>query len=158
MLLKRLNPSVSRNWLFLLAGGMWTAVGIMLLWRAVGWLMAMTPNWEISLGLAGLILGILAYRFGFIHTARKNIERLCSLPDSVCIFAFNSVKGYAIIAAMITLGITLRHSSLPRSYLAILYTTMGGALFLASLHFYRHLWQLTTAQEPCQSQEDASGS
>lgn len=147
--MNKLNPIVAREWLFLLAGLMWTAVGIMLLWRAVGWLTAMEMAWMIGVGLLGLVLGILAYLFGFIHIVRKNIDRLCGLPERVGVFAFNSGKGYVTIIFMVGLGVTLRHSPLPREVLALLYATMGGALLLASLHFYARLWQVTRHGQPC---------
>ena len=151
--MKWLNPIVAREWLFLLAGVMWTAVGIMLLWRAAGWLTAMEPEWMIGVGLAGLILGILAYWFGFIRMVRKNIARLCGLPERVGVFAFNSSKGYVTIVFMIGLGVALRHSPLPREALALLYATMGGALLLASLHFYASLWRVAHRGEPCPAEE-----
>lgn len=158
MKLKKLAPAVSRHWLLLLAGSMWTAVGLMLLWRALGWLTAMELPVEIALGLFGLLLGFLAYRFGFIHTARRNISRLCRLPDRVCLFAFNSWKGYLIIALMVTLGITLRRSPIPRPYLALLYSTMGSALFWASLHFYDRFWRVLFLKQPCWQEQEGTDS
>jgi len=37
---------------------------------------------------------------------------------------------------MIMLGFTLRHSSFPKAYLAIIYLTIGLGLFLSSLKYY----------------------
>ncbi|NOX63065.1 MAG: hypothetical protein GXP42_14150 [Chloroflexi bacterium] len=135
----RLKPMVSRHWLFALAGVMWSAVGLMLIWRAINWLAAMPLSWGVSIGLSGAGLGLLAYYFMFTKTAARNIRRLYALPDRVCIFAFNSPKGYAVIVFMIALGVALRHSSLPRWLLAVLYAAMGGALLLASFRFYEHV-------------------
>ncbi len=109
----------------------------------------MPPTLGITLGLLGVLLAFLSYRFSCIHTAYKNLERVCKLPDPTCVFAFNSGKGHAIIALMIVLGITLRRSPIPRPFLAVLYTTMGGALLLASLHFYARLWQTAYHKQPC---------
>jgi len=148
-MLQKLQLRVHKHWLFVLAGIMWTAVGIMLLGRAYGWLLAIAPAWAIPLGSVSLGLGFIAYRFGFIHTVHRNIERLCQLPEKVSLFAFNSPKGYAIIIFMIALGITLRSSSIPRPYLAFLYTVMGGALFFASFHFYGQFWHSFSQREPC---------
>jgi hypothetical protein len=64
--IRKLNPTVSRHWLLLLAGGMWSAVGIMLLWRASGWLLAMPPTLGITLGLLGVLFAFLSYRFSAI--------------------------------------------------------------------------------------------
>jgi hypothetical protein len=154
--MKKLNPIVAREWLFLLAGVMWTAVGIMLLWRAVGWLTAMEIAWMVGLGALGFVLGFLAYWFGFTHIVRKNIARLCGLPERVGVFSFNSGKGYVTIIFMIGLGVTLRHSPLPREALALLYTAMGSALLLASFHFYARLWQVMHHGEPCLVEESSA--
>ncbi|MEA3337543.1 MAG: hypothetical protein U9R25_16715, partial [Chloroflexota bacterium] len=154
--IRKLKPAVPRSWLFLVAGAMWTAVGLMLLWRALGWLQDLDLALEATLGLLGIGLAFLVYRFGFTHTAQTNIARLCRLPDSVCVFAFNSWKSYLIIVVMATLGIALRQSPLPRTYLAVIYTTIGGALFLASMHFYQRLWLVAYRKQPCLAEETAT--
>ncbi|NOZ49818.1 MAG: hypothetical protein GXP37_07180 [Chloroflexi bacterium] len=146
MNLNQLKPIVSRPWLFMLAGLMWTGVGLMLLWRAIGWLAAAPHMWLIVVASTGIAL--FSYRFMFTHTARKNILRLCALPARVSLFAFNSLQGYAIIVLMIALGITLRHSAIDRGILAVVYTAMGGALLLASLHFYVQFWRVQTQAPP----------
>jgi len=47
-----------------------------------------------------------------------------------------------IIGLMITLGIILRNSAIPKQYLAIIYTTIGGAIFLSSFHYHGLLWKI----------------
>jgi hypothetical protein len=42
-----------------------------------------------------------------------------------------------MIALMMTIGITLRSASIPKYYLSIPYTAMGGILLIGSLKFYR---------------------
>ena len=54
-------------------------------------------------------------------------------------FSFQAWKSYLLVAFMIALGITLRHSALPRPILAGVYLAIGGALFLSSLRYYRLL-------------------
>lgn len=146
MTLNQLKPIVSRPWLFMLAGLMWTGVGLMLLWRAVGWLVADPHTMLIAATSTGIAL--FSYRFMFTHTARKNILRLSALPERVSLFAFNSRQGYAIIGLMIALGVTLRHSAIDRGILAVVYTAMGGALLLASLHFYVQFWRVQIQTHP----------
>ncbi|HHB90675.1 MAG TPA: hypothetical protein ENK60_05145 [Anaerolineae bacterium] len=141
-----LKPLVSRHWLFLVAGLMWTGVGIMLLLRAWGWLSTMPIDWEFGLLLASLILAGLFYRWMFVKTVNKNLRRLAELPDPVSLFAFNSPKGYILIIFMITLGILLRRSGMDTRILAVVYATMGVTLSLASLHFYRAFHRATRGQ------------
>jgi len=132
---------------------MWTGVGVMLMWRAWIWLSAMTPAWTIGIGLVGLVIALSFYYFMFTKTVAKNILRLCGLPDPVGLLAFNSPKGYILILFMIALGVTLRHSPVDRRILAVVYAGMGGALFLASLHFYSQFHKVAVRQEPCCCEE-----
>ena len=106
----------------------------------------MDPTQATSIGMAGMVMGGTVYRIHFAQLARKNLRRLSQLPEKVSIFAVNSRQGYVIVVFMVGLGIALRRSSIPRSYLALVYTTMGGTLFLASLHFHRRFWHLLQRQ------------
>jgi hypothetical protein len=53
---------------------------------------------------------------------------------------------------MITLGIILRNSAIPKQYLAVIYTTIGGAIFLSSFHYYGLLWKMVRQENPCESE------
>jgi hypothetical protein len=154
MTLEKFKPAVSKYWLMALAGLMWSLVGIMLCRMAYIWLRAVPGRWALPLGSLGLILALTVHRFGFSKIALKNIARLCVLPDKTCIFAFQAWKSYLIIIFMIILGITLRHSPLPRYFLAVIYTTIGGALFFSSFHFYWRIWRVKILKEPCLTSED----
>ena len=149
MFFNRIKPAVSKYLLIGLAGLMWSTVGVMLCSMAYCWLKAVDWLTAFPFGLLGIILSSAAYRFVFSGIARKNIDRICLLPEKGCIFAFQAWKSYLIIAFMIALGIILRHSSIPKHYLAIVYTTIGGALLLSSLHYYRRLWQLLILKKSC---------
>ena len=149
MLLKRLKPSVSKYWLLTLAGLVWSTTGLMLCRLAYRWFIAMCWNGAIPLGIISILLASVVYRLGFSKIARININRLCMLTERTCIFAFQTWRGYLIIGVMILLGSTLRGSMIPRYYLAVLYTTIGGALFLASLSYYKLLWRTVVRKEPC---------
>jgi hypothetical protein len=59
------------------------------------------------------------------------------MPERANIFAFTAARGYVMIALMMTIGITLRNSSIPKYYLTIPYFAMGGILFIGSVQFYR---------------------
>ncbi len=43
---------------------------------------------------------------------------------------------------MITGGVLLRHSAIPKPYLAILYAAIGGGLFLSSFVYYGQLQRM----------------
>jgi hypothetical protein len=142
MILSHLKPTVPKCWLFAASGMIWSAVGLMMCTTAIGWLAGAGRVRGLGVELAGLALAILAFRWGFGSIAQKNIRRLRRLPDRGCLFAFQAWKSYLIIMVMIALGITLRHSSIPKPFLSVAYTTIGGALTLASVHYFRHLARL----------------
>ncbi|BBO70477.1 hypothetical protein DSCA_44070 [Desulfosarcina alkanivorans] len=142
MTLSRLKPAVPKCWLFAASGVMWSAVGLMMCLTGIGWLVPEGFVRGAGFELLGLLLAWLAVRRGFGGIARKNIRRLRRLPDRGCFFAFQAWKSYLLIMIMIALGIALRHSPVPPPFLAVVYTAVGGALFLASFHYYRHLVRL----------------
>jgi hypothetical protein len=142
MILARLKPDVPKCWLFAACGVMWSVVGLSMCLAAMNWLRAESLIQGAGLELAGLVVAAAALQWSFSGIARRNIRRLRQLSDKGCFFAFQAWKSYLIIAFMIVLGMALRHSPIPRSALAVVYTGIGGALFLASFHYYRHLLRL----------------
>ena len=149
MVLKKFKPGVSKYWLLTLAGLAWSTTGVILCRLAYRWFTAIRWSGAIPLGCISILLASAVYRFGFSKIAQMNIRRLCLLRERTCIFAFQTWKGYLIISLMILLGSILRSSMIPKYCLAILYTTIGGALFLASFSYYRLLWQAIVRKEPC---------
>ncbi len=147
MLLTRLKPAVSEKWLLALAGATWTTIGLMLCRLSFTWL-ELVP-WRVALahGLIGISCACILFRFGFSYIADKNIRRICLSNGKRCIFAFQAWKSYILIGVMITLGIFLRNSPIPKHYLSILYTTIGGALLISSFRYYFFLWQTLKKRE-----------
>jgi hypothetical protein len=129
---------VNRKVLLLLAGLVWTVVGLALCAMAVYWLAITRGNWIVPL-TSGMIAGTLAYYFGFLRLVQENKDRIyMQAPgkNMICLFAFQSWRSYVIIVVMVALGYFLRHLSVSRLYLVPIYLTIGLGLFLASLHYY----------------------
>ncbi|MBE2235704.1 MAG: hypothetical protein IAE85_19585 [Anaerolinea sp.] len=141
-LAQHLKPTLPRPWLLALAGVMWTAVGVMLDRYAFIWLTRPPSLAHAGLGLAGVAAAVPIYRLGFRTLARQNIERIRQLQERPCLFSFLAWKSYATVAVMISTGLFLRHSAIPKPYLAILYAAIGGGLFLSSFVYYGHLYRL----------------
>jgi len=148
MILKSLRPAVTKSWLIALAGLVWTGVGVMLCRLAYNWLAIINRGVATTFGLFGIVMALAAYHFGFSKIAQKNIRRLCLLTERTCVFAFQTWRGYLIIGFMIILGAILRNSSIPKQYMAIIYTTIGGAIFLSSFHYYGLLLRMVFQKEP----------
>jgi hypothetical protein len=133
-----LAPRTKKIWLHLTAGLMWSAVGILLLAFAATWLFAV-DTWIVWLfSLAGCLLALAIFFFGFSKLAAKNINRIVSIPqENVCLFAFQRWTSYLLILVMIGMGIFLRHySTIPKPYLAILYIGIGASLIASSFLYY----------------------
>ena len=127
---------IPRHWLFLIAGAVWTGVGILLWSRAILWSDALTLPVELTLLGTGAIIAAAGYRFGFSAVVRKNVDRIDALPATTNPLSFTGTKGYVMIALMIGIGVLLRSSSLPKVYLSVPYAAMGGVLLRGSVTFY----------------------
>ena len=149
MELARFKPAVSKYSLMAMAGLLWTTVGLGLCRLGYKWVILLPGTRAASFGMAGVLLALIAYRYSFSGIAAKNIERLCRLPAKGCLFAFQAWRSYLIIGLMIGLGFVLRHSQIPKTYLAIVYFAVGGALILASFHYYACLWRTMVLKTTC---------
>jgi hypothetical protein len=148
MKFSKMKPTASISWLIAAAGFTWSAVGILMLRLACGWLGALVLRRAVLSGISGMTGAVIAYHFVFSGIAQKNLGRISLFPGKACFFAFQAWKSYFVIVIMITLGGILRHSAIPREYLAALYLTIGGALLLSSLHYYIRLWLLNFRRKP----------
>lgn len=135
------KPGVCKNWLQLTAGFIWLGVGAMLIGFASRWLKPVAFPSLLWLILAGGLLAIAIYFFGFSKMAIKNIKRITQLEgEKVCLFAFQRWTSYPLVAFMITLGIYLRtYSPIPKPQLAILYLGIGGGLSLSSTCYFAQI-------------------
>ena len=131
------KPAVRSHLLLFLAGIAWICVGVMLSYFALSWLSAVEGANIFLYGGAGVFLALLVHHFGFLRIVDKNLQRILLMDGKKCLFAFIPWKSYLIIAVMMTMGIVLRHSSIPKQYLAVLYIGIGLALVLSSVRYMR---------------------
>ncbi|HTR80355.1 MAG TPA: hypothetical protein VMM58_01915 [Bacteroidota bacterium] len=131
-------PVIRRHYLFASAGIFWTIAGGILCIRGTVWLREFSFGIQAMLVGASIAIAGTAYRFGFSKIVKRNIDRITAMPARAQFFAFTPVRGYFMIALMVTIGITLRNSSIPKSYLIVPYYAMGGVLLVGSAQFYRH--------------------
>ena len=131
------KPAVTNDLLLFIAGIVWAAVGSMLLSLAYSWLSKASHINIHPFVIAGVAGALLIHHFGFLKIAEKNLKRILEMQDKSCIFAFIPWKSYLIIAVMILMGALLRHSVIPKHYLAVLYIAIGLALVLSSIRYIR---------------------
>jgi ABC-type nickel/cobalt efflux system permease component RcnA len=146
MNIRKFTPAADKRILVLLAGLMWCGVGIMLVSFAVSWLLPVNGREQFFLFAAGFVAAMPIHHFGFIKIADKNLQRLLPLTEKKCVFSFMTWKSYIIVLIMVSMGIALRHSSIPKKYLSILYNGIGLALFLSGIRYFRFFFQLLFAK------------
>lgn len=128
---------VTRNFLILLAGYTWVCVGTMLIYRAYSWLSAAPEVNGVIYAGGGFLIALLIHHFGFLKIVNKNLKRIHDLEEKALVTSFLHKKSYLLILIMIAMGILLRRSSLPKAYLAVLYTGIGSALIMSSFRYFR---------------------
>jgi hypothetical protein len=137
MEIKRFTPLVDKRILVLLAGLMWCGVGIMLFSFAVRWLAPFSGKVRFLFYTAGFLAAMPIHHFGFLRIADKNLKRLLPLTEKKCLFSFMTWKSYIIVLIMVSMGIVMRHSAIPKKDLSVLYNGIGLALFLSGLRYFR---------------------
>jgi len=137
---ERYKPAVNKNFLLFLAGFMWIAVGIMLNSFACRWLIAYGKGQAFIFAATGLACSLVIHHYGFLRIVDKNLGRISKMEGKRCAFSFMTWKSYLIVAIMVSMGIMLRHSAIPKQYLSVLYTGIGMALILSSIRYFRNLY------------------
>ena len=139
---QKLNPAVDKKILVLLAGLMWCGVGVMLITFALSWLAVYDGAGKWIFYLCGFLAAMPIHHFGFLRLADKNLNRLLPVTERKCVFSFMTWRSYIIVLVMVSLGITLRHSAVPKQYLSILYNGIGLGLFLSGIRYLRFFIKL----------------
>ena len=126
----------------------------MLNWLSYSWLRHESGKnslWALVIGLAGALV---IHHFGFLRVVDKNLARIIPLQGKRCAFAFISWKSYFLVMVMVFMGFLLRHSAIPKLYLAGLYTAIGTALLLSSVRYLRYYF---LSYRHCSPQSISSG-
>jgi hypothetical protein len=133
----KFRAAVDKKILVLLAGTMWCGVGLMLIRYAISWLSIPGTRSVLIFGISGIIAGLLIHRFGFLNLANKNLKRLLPMTEKKCLFSFMTWKSYLIVPVMVSMGIFLRHSAIPKQYLSVIYNGIGFGLFLSGARYFK---------------------
>jgi hypothetical protein len=109
---------------------MWTVVGLGLAAAGMVWCFGSALPWSLVLAAAGVAAGLAKGRFLIRTMAERNAARIITRGDGRCLGGFLSVKTWLLVALMMTSGIILRRSAVPRPVLGVLYTAVGTALLV----------------------------
>jgi hypothetical protein len=127
---------VRKKHLLAINGLMWTAIGIKISITGISHYLKTPPEqlwWMIPLS----VLVFAGFYMMFTGIVQKYSERIQSLPGpKEPVYKTFSLKGYLIIAFMITLGITLKYiPGIPDSFFAWFYLGLGPGLLSAGIRF-----------------------
>jgi|TARA_B110000467_G_C18293533_1_gene466378 hypothetical protein len=137
---------LNRSKLIQIAGGVWVAVGIFLIFRGVGlYQLALSEQGATTMGVAisvifGLIIGGAKGKFVLAKTAKKNKTRINALEEPVNIGQVFAKPFYIFILAMMGLGFLLRtYNEFIGGYIVVgaVYCGIGAALAVASLVYWK---------------------
>jgi len=139
-LTNKYKPSVSKHNLLFIAGLAWTTAGGILSGRGLDYLIRQGhhPGWRIS---GGLVFGMIFYVLLFAKISHKHIKRIhvLNIPYP-CAFSFFNLRGYLMMALMITGGILLRRFDvIDKEWLYTFYITMGVPLLISASRFF-YFW------------------
>jgi len=135
----KFKPGVPKSVLLFIAGALWLGIGILMNGISYSWLKAQPFVSALAAFLTGFACALVIHHFGFLRIVDKNLGRILPMDGRQCVFSFMTWKSYLLVLVMILLGIFLRHSPIPRLYLAVIYTGIGTALILSSIRYLRFL-------------------
>jgi hypothetical protein len=140
--MNRFKPGVPKRFLLLIAALVWTAGGFVLILKGVTWLATNKSFFTIHVAIT-FVLGLVFFQLVFSKVSLKHITRIHAI-DIVrpSLFAFFDLKGYVMMACMISLGVFLRKSNLVNpEVLYNFYVLMGTPLMVSAARFYYAFWR-----------------
>ncbi|MBQ7163004.1 MAG: hypothetical protein IJR64_05375 [Bacteroidales bacterium] len=132
---------IPTKYLLLVNGLLWTAIGTRIALIGIDHYQHLEsiPWWFFL--LSSVVFA--SFWFMFTGVVRRYSERIMTMTEPrTSIFQTFSVKGYIIIAFMITLGIALKRiPQVPDSFIAWFYCGLGPGLLSAGIRFILRWWK-----------------
>ena len=124
---------VQKNTLLLIACLVWCAAGFNIL--KIGLLAYQNYLQPLNYALSLIVFAIFQFLI-FGKLVKKHTQRISAYKEKQFFLKFFDVKSFIIMAFMMTGGIALRATNVaPEQFIAVFYTGLGAALFLAGLLF-----------------------
>ena len=133
---------VRKEHLLAINGLMWTAIGTKISVTGIRHYLS-TPAEKLWWMIPLSVLVFVGFYRMFTGIVRKYAERIHALPgEKESVFKTFSLKGYLIIAFMISLGITLKYiPGIPEAFFAWFYLGLGPGLLSAGIRFLIRWWK-----------------
>jgi hypothetical protein len=129
--LKKFKPGAKTKNILLLSAALWSIIGAILLAKGFYRLLQITDG-QLIIAVSAIIIGSLKSFIVLDRSARIGITRILELKDGTCLGAVYSKKTWLLVVCMMCMGVFLRNSSIPLSYLCFVYITIGWALVFSS--------------------------
>lgn len=124
---------MSTKLLTVIDGVIWLVAGLNVVKLGVeAWMgLGATSLWMV----VGCLITLAAFGTMFVRMVFKNVARIRLIPvERRRVWNCMSLRSFLIMAFMITLGVTLRHSpQVPRAFIAWFYVGLGSALSAAGI-------------------------
>ncbi|MDQ7005704.1 MAG: hypothetical protein Q9Q40_00575 [Acidobacteriota bacterium] len=135
--IERLKPAASRRTQLVAAALMWSVVGVGLGAAGTVWAASAPWPWPPILVIGGLLLGAAKGLFVLAPAAGRVAGRIARRKDGSCLGGAFSWKSWSMVAVMMSAGMLLRRSPLPRPVLGLLYVALATALFVGGARLWR---------------------
>lgn len=136
------KPRLGQSGQLFLAEMLWTVVGTALLATGLLWVLQQYGGFGLTYVLVFVAIGLAKALVILDRVARRAVERIAARGRDSCAGGFFSLKSWALVAVMILLGQTLRHSPLSQALLGLAYVAVGTALLFSSRTMWRRWWNL----------------
>ncbi len=138
----------SHNTLLSIAGTIWLAIGTMLMYMGIHFLLddVVEATSIIPYLVICLLLGYCKGRLVLRKAARRTFERLSKLPNPAPLSQLYTKGNYAIIALMMLMGMGMRFFEVAPFIRGLIDTTVGAALIQGGTGFFSFIAP-TQAQE-----------
>lgn len=134
--------NIRKRHLLAINGLLWIAIGTKISITGIRHYLS-TPEEKLWWMIPLSVLVFLGFYVMFTGIVRKYSERIQALPGpKEPIYKTFNLKGYLIIAFMISLGITLKYiPGIPDSFFAWFYMGLGPGLLSAGIRFLIRWWK-----------------
>lgn len=138
---KVMKYGVNRKVLLITAGIVWIIAGANILRIGIVTWLSDSEYWLFKIGEATIVF-LLFFLFVFKKLYYKHTRRIERKKDKNCPFSFFDVKGWIVMAFMITFGIMIRSFHLfPDAFISVFYTGLSLALMFTGVLFIRYWWK-----------------
>jgi Ca2+/Na+ antiporter len=133
--LETYKPVASSRLQLLLAGLMWSLVGVGLICVGTYWILS-TSSHIMGLLAISLCIGLAKSLLILYRVASRIVKRIALRGEGRCMVSFYSLRVWAIVIIMMLMGRILRGTGISYSLLGLIYAAVGTSLLMSS----RSIW------------------